>query len=65
VPVTRPAGAVVRTLAVSPQSSDPEPGPTAAIEIAHASRFNRAAMAVRLTPVPDVHDVPAVAARLR
>jgi hypothetical protein len=64
VPVSRPAGAVVRTLAVSPQSSDPEPGPTAAIEIARASRFNRATLAVRLTPVSDVRDVPAAAARL-
>ena len=59
VPVSRPAGAVVRTLAVSPQNSDPEPGPTAEIEIAHASRFNRALLAVRLTPVPDEHDLPA------
>jgi hypothetical protein len=62
--VTRPAGAGVRTLAAHPQSSDPEPGPTAAIEIAHASRFNRAALAVRLTPVPDARDIPAAATRL-
>jgi hypothetical protein len=63
-PVTRPAGAVVRTLAVSPQTSDPEPGPTLAIQIARASRFNRAALAVRITPVADAREVPAAAARL-
>jgi hypothetical protein len=65
VPVTRPAGAVVRTIATSPQSSDPEPGPTAAIEIARAARFKRATLTVRLTPVPDARDVPAAAARVR
>jgi hypothetical protein len=64
VPVSRPAGAVVRTLAVPPQSSDPEPGPTTSIEIARASRFSRAALAVRLAPAPDADDVPATAARL-
>jgi hypothetical protein len=64
VPASRPAGAQVRALLPSPQSSDPEPGPTAAIEIAHASRFNRAALTIRLTPVPDAHDVAAAAARL-
>jgi hypothetical protein len=62
--MSRPAGAVVRTLAVPPQSSDPEPGPTTSIEIARASRFSRAALAVRLAPAPDADDVPATAARL-
>ncbi|MBE2319465.1 hypothetical protein DVA67_026075 [Solirubrobacter sp. CPCC 204708] len=65
VPVgTRPAGAGVHTLRVSAQSSDPRPGPTAAIQIARAKRFSRAALTVRLAPVQDEAEAAATAAQL-
>ena len=65
VPVSRPKGAGVHILRTSPQSSDPKPGPTLAIQIARAQRFNRIAMSVRLMPVHDEQEAAAAAARLR
>jgi hypothetical protein len=64
VPKSRPAGAGVHILRPSAQSSDPKPGPTAAIQIARASRFNRAALAVRITPVHNEQEAATAAARL-
>ena len=61
---TRPAGAGVHALRVSAQSSDPRPGPTAAIQIARAQRFSRAALTVRIAPVHDEQEAAATAARL-
>ena len=65
VPASRPAGAGVHTLSVKSQSSDPRPGPTLAIQIARAQRFNRAALSVRLMPVDDEQEAAAAAVRLR
>jgi hypothetical protein len=65
VPRSRPAGAGVHVIRPSAQSSDPKPGPTAAIQIARAATFNRAALAVRLTPVHDAQEAAAAAARLK
>ena len=61
---TRPAGAGVHAMRAAAQSSDPRPGPTAAIQIARAQRFSRAALTVRLTPVQDEQEAAATAARL-
>ena len=44
VPLRRPAGAVARVLIPSRQSSNPDPGPTLAIEIAHGSTWRRASL---------------------
>jgi hypothetical protein len=65
VPVSRPRGATVHTLRTSPQSSDPRPGPTAAIQLARASRFSRTALTVRLMPVQNEAEAAAAAARLK
>ena len=46
------------------QSSQPNPGPTAAIQIARAARFSRTALTVRLTPVHDEQEAATEAARL-
>jgi hypothetical protein len=48
VPLRRPAGAVARVLLPSRQSSDPDPGPTLAIELAHGSTWRRARFAARI-----------------
>jgi hypothetical protein len=64
VPQSRPAGAGVHVIRPSTQSSNPKPGPTAAIQIARAQRFNRAALAVRITPVHDEQEAATAAARL-
>jgi hypothetical protein len=64
VPTSRPAGAGVHVIRPSAQSSEPKPGPTAAIQIARAQKFSRAALAVRLTPVHDEQQAAAAAARL-
>ena len=48
VPLRRPAGAVARVLDPSRQSSNPDPGPTLAIEIAHGSTWRRARFAARI-----------------
>ena len=61
---TRPAGAGVHAMRVAAQSSDPRPGPTAAIQIARAQRFSRAALTVRIAPVKDEQEAAATAARL-
>jgi hypothetical protein len=65
VPQSRPAGAGVHLIHPSAQSSDPKPGPTAAIQIARALRFNRAALAVRIAPVHDEREAATAAARLK
>jgi hypothetical protein len=61
---TRPAGAGVHAMRVAAQSSDPRPGPTAAIQIARSQRFSRAALTVRIAPVKDEQEAAATAARL-
>ncbi len=61
---TRPAGAGVHAMRVAAQSSDPRPGPTAAIQIARSKRFSRAALTVRIAPVKDEQEAAATAARL-
>ncbi len=48
VPLRRPAGAVARVLLPSRQSSNPDPGPTLAIEIAQGSTWRRARFAARI-----------------
>jgi hypothetical protein len=48
VPLRRPAGAVARVLVPSRQSSDPDPGPTLAIEVAKGSTWRRAGFAARI-----------------
>jgi hypothetical protein len=48
VPLRRPAGAVARVLLPSRQSSNPDPGPTLAVEIAQGSAWRRARFAVRI-----------------
>ncbi len=65
VPASRPRGATVHTLRTSPQSSDPRPGPTAAIQVARTSRFRRASLTVRLMPVQNEQEATAAAARLK
>jgi hypothetical protein len=64
VPVTRPAGAGVHLIHAAAQSSAPNPGPTAAIQIAREERFSRAALTVRLTPVAGEQDAAAEAERV-
>ena len=59
-----PAGAGVHIMRAAAQSSAPNPGPTAAIQIARAQRFSRTALTVRLTPVHDEQEAAAAAARL-
>jgi hypothetical protein len=53
VPRSRPAGAVARVLHPSRQSSDPDPGPTLAVELARSSTFRSAGLAVRLAPADE------------
>ena len=65
VPTSRPAGAGVHVIRPSAQSSEPKPGPTAAIQIARAQKFARAGLAVRLMPVHDEQEAAAAAARLK
>ena len=48
IPLSRPAGAVARLLAPSRQSSNPDPGPTIAVEIASGARWRNSAFAVRI-----------------
>jgi hypothetical protein len=48
VPLSRPTGAVARILLPSRQSSDPDPGPTLAVELAHGASWQQAAFAVRI-----------------
>jgi hypothetical protein len=65
LPMGRPRGATVHTLATSPQSSNPRPGPTAAIQLARHARFSRAALTVRLMPVHSEQEAAAAATRLK
>ena len=48
VPLRRPPGAVARVLHPSRQSSNPDPGPTLAIELAQGSTWRRARFAARI-----------------
>jgi hypothetical protein len=64
VPASRPAGAGVHIMRPAAQSSDPKPGPTAAIQIARNARFNRTSVAVRIMPVHSEQEATAAAARL-
>jgi len=48
VPLRRPAGAVARVLRPSRQSSNPDPGPTVAVELTQGARWRRARFAVRI-----------------
>jgi hypothetical protein len=50
----RPLGAArgfAQALPVAPQRSDPTPGPTLAITVRHSSRFARAGLRARITPM--------------
>jgi hypothetical protein len=49
VPLRRPAGAVARVLEPARQSSNPDPGPTLAIELAHGATWRRARFAARIS----------------
>ncbi len=64
VPKSFAAGSGVHVMHAAAQSSDPRPGPTAAIQIARASRFSRAALTVRIMPVHDEQEAATAAARL-
>ncbi len=64
VPASRPAGAGVHVMRPAAQSSDPNPGPTLAVQIARNAKFSRAALSVRLMPVHDEQQAAAAAARL-
>src|SRR3954470_17794103 len=48
VPRSRPAGAVARVIGTARQSSDPDPGPTLAIELARRPTFRSVGPAVRV-----------------
>lgn len=48
VPLRRPPGAAARVLLPARQSSDPDPGPTLAVEVAHGSTWRRASFAARI-----------------
>jgi hypothetical protein len=60
-PLGRPAGATAHAIRTRPQSSAPRPGPTMAIQLARASRFRTAGLAVRLAPVRDADEAAAAA----
>jgi hypothetical protein len=47
-PLRRPPGAIARVMVPSRQSSDPDPGPTLAIELARGASWRRASLAVRI-----------------
>jgi hypothetical protein len=65
VPRSRPAGAVARVLRPSRQSSDPDPGPTLAVELARkSSSFRSVGFAVRIATA-DESSAAQVAASLR
>lgn len=50
-PRTRPAGAAAHLMSTRPQASAPRPGPTLAIQLARAARFDTAGLLVRIVPV--------------
>jgi hypothetical protein len=52
LPLRRPAGAVARVLLPSRQSSDPDPGPTLAVELARGDGWRRARFSVRIVVAP-------------
>jgi len=64
VPRSRPAGAVARVVGTARQSSDPDPGPTLAIELARRSTFRSVGLAVRVATA-DESAAADVAASLR
>jgi hypothetical protein len=65
VPRSRPAGAVARVLNPSRQSSDPDPGPTLAVELARkSSSFRSVGFAARIATA-DESSAAQVAASLR
>src|SRR4051794_2549857 len=54
VPRSRPAGAVARVLHPAGQSSDPDPGPTLAVELArNSSSWRSLGLAVRMAPADE------------
>jgi hypothetical protein len=65
VPATRPAGAGVHIIRTAAQSSEPDPGPTLAIQVARSARFNHAGLTVRLMPVHSEQEAAAAATRLK
>src|SRR3954451_15915914 len=64
VPRSRPAGAVARVVGTARQSSDPDPGPTLAIELARRSTLRAVGLAVRVATA-DESAAADVAASLR
>ena len=54
VPRSRPAGAVARVLHPARQSSNPDPGPTLAVELArNSSSWRSLGLAVRMAPADE------------
>ena len=65
VPASRPARRRrARHAPARRRARTPSPGPTLAIQIARAQRFNRAALSVRIMPVHNEQEAAAAAARL-
>jgi hypothetical protein len=64
VPRERPPGAVLRIMHPRPQSSDPRPGPTLAVELERAGRFGRRAFSARIATVTRGQDAGSVANRV-
>lgn len=60
----RSAGAGVHLLRPAPQSSDPTPGPTLAVQIQRGARIARTGLTVRLQPVSSELEAAVAAARL-
>jgi hypothetical protein len=50
-PITRPSGATAHKMRPGPQPSAPRPGPTLAIQLTRAARFDTASILVRVAPV--------------
>ena len=51
-PLRRPRGAIAHVILPSRQSSQPDPGPTLAIEVARGARWSRARFAARIRVHP-------------
>ncbi len=51
-PLRRPQGAMAHVILPTPQSSQPDPGPTLAVEIARGARWSRARFAARIRVHP-------------
>jgi hypothetical protein len=52
MPVDRPRGAVARVVQSRNQASEPRPGPTLAVQLAHRARVKTSAFRARIVPLP-------------